>query len=144
MCRSKHVEQLRNIGIINSTTLSHLVGYFCKIYIMMHGSMNIKLCLCSRQPPGSPCQKPGSDSGVQEHATSTGRWLPTFRRIVLLSSPGSSSPRRLSKRPKTLIFFALISVRPTTHSFACLLLYSHVPCVYFILFLYLYFFPTVH
>jgi len=32
VCRSKHVEQLRNTGIINSTTRSHLVGYFCKIY----------------------------------------------------------------------------------------------------------------
>ena len=42
MCRSKHVEQLRNIEITNSTTRSHLVGYFYKIYIMMHGSMNIK------------------------------------------------------------------------------------------------------
>ena len=31
MCRSKHVEQLRNIGIINSTTRSHLVGYLYKI-----------------------------------------------------------------------------------------------------------------
>jgi len=48
MCRSKHVEQLRNIGIINSTTRSHLVGYFYKIYIMMHGSMNIKYCKCWR------------------------------------------------------------------------------------------------
>ena len=28
MCRPKHVEQLRNIGIINSTTRSHLVGSF--------------------------------------------------------------------------------------------------------------------
>ena len=36
VCRSKHVGLLRNIGIINSTTRSHLVGYFCKIYIMMH------------------------------------------------------------------------------------------------------------
>ena len=43
MCLSKHVEQLRNIGIINFTTRSHFVGYFYKIYIMMHGSMNIKL-----------------------------------------------------------------------------------------------------
>ena len=42
MCPSKHVEQLRNIGIINSTTRSHLVGYFYKIYIMMHGSINVK------------------------------------------------------------------------------------------------------
>jgi len=42
VCRSKHVEQLRNIGIINATTRSHLVGYFYTIYIMMHGSMNIK------------------------------------------------------------------------------------------------------
>jgi len=41
MCRSKRVEQLRNIGIINSTTRSHLVGYFYTIYIMMQGSMNI-------------------------------------------------------------------------------------------------------
>ena len=46
MCRSKHVQQLRNIGIINYTTRSHLVGYFYKIYIMMYGSMNIKF-LCS-------------------------------------------------------------------------------------------------
>jgi len=30
------------IGIINSTTWSLLVGYFCKIYIVMHRSMNIK------------------------------------------------------------------------------------------------------
>ena len=41
MCRSKHVEQLRDTRIINSTTRSHLVVYFYKIYIMMHGSMNI-------------------------------------------------------------------------------------------------------
>jgi len=50
VCRSKHVEQLRNIGIINSTTRSHLVGYFYTICIMMHGSMNIKfkisVCKC--------------------------------------------------------------------------------------------------
>ena len=38
MCRSKHVEQLRNIGIINSTTLSHLVAYFYKIH-------NVEVCL---------------------------------------------------------------------------------------------------
>jgi hypothetical protein len=28
----KHVEQLKNIGIINSTTRSHLVGSFYEIY----------------------------------------------------------------------------------------------------------------
>jgi len=39
----KHVEQLRNIGIIHSTTRSHLVGSFYEIYVTMHGSMNIKL-----------------------------------------------------------------------------------------------------
>jgi len=33
VCRSKHVEQLRNIGIINSTTRSHLVGYFYTIWL---------------------------------------------------------------------------------------------------------------
>ena len=37
----KHVERL-NIGIINSTTWSHLVGYFYMICVMMHGSMKIK------------------------------------------------------------------------------------------------------
>ena len=44
MCRPKHVEQLRNTGIINSTTRLHLVGSFYEIYITMHGSMNIKGC----------------------------------------------------------------------------------------------------
>jgi len=43
VCRPKHVEQLRNTGIINSTTQSHLVDSFYEIYITMHGSMNIKL-----------------------------------------------------------------------------------------------------
>jgi len=42
VCRSKHVEQLRNIGIMNSNTRSHLVGYFYTICNTMHGSMNIK------------------------------------------------------------------------------------------------------
>jgi hypothetical protein len=32
MCSPKHVEQLRNIGIINSTTRLHLVGSFYEIY----------------------------------------------------------------------------------------------------------------
>ena len=41
MCRPKRVKQLRNIGIINSTTWLHLVGSFYEIYITMHGSMNI-------------------------------------------------------------------------------------------------------
>ena len=40
--RPKHVEQLRNTGIINSTTRLHLVGSFYEIYITMHGSTNIK------------------------------------------------------------------------------------------------------
>jgi hypothetical protein len=31
VCRPKNVEQLRNIGIINSTTQLHLVGSFCEI-----------------------------------------------------------------------------------------------------------------
>jgi hypothetical protein len=41
VCRPKHVEQLRNIGIINSTTRLHLVGSFYEFYITMHGSMNV-------------------------------------------------------------------------------------------------------
>jgi len=47
VCRSKHVEQLINTGIINSSTRLHLVGYFCKIYTMMHGSTNIKTDRCT-------------------------------------------------------------------------------------------------
>jgi hypothetical protein len=43
VCRPKHVEQLRNSGIINSTTQSHIVDSFYEIYFTMHGSMNIKL-----------------------------------------------------------------------------------------------------
>jgi len=39
----KHVEQLRNTGIINSATRLHLIGSFCEIYITMHKPMNIKL-----------------------------------------------------------------------------------------------------
>jgi hypothetical protein len=42
VCRLKHVEQLRNIGIINSTTRLRLVGSFYEICITMHGSMDIK------------------------------------------------------------------------------------------------------
>jgi hypothetical protein len=42
VCRLKHVERLRNIWIINSTTRSHLLGYSYIIWIMMHGSMNIE------------------------------------------------------------------------------------------------------
>jgi len=41
VCLPKHVEQLTNIGIINSTTRLHLVGSFYEFYITMHGSMNI-------------------------------------------------------------------------------------------------------
>jgi len=39
--RPKHVQQLINIGKINSTTLLHLIGFLYEIYITMHGSMNI-------------------------------------------------------------------------------------------------------
>jgi hypothetical protein len=42
VCRPNHVKQLKNIGIINSTTRLQLVGSFYEIYITMHGSMNIK------------------------------------------------------------------------------------------------------
>ena len=30
MCRPKHVEQLRNVGIIHSTTRLHLAGSLCE------------------------------------------------------------------------------------------------------------------
>jgi len=42
LCRPKHVEQLRNSGIINNTSRLHLVGSFYEFYIAMHGFMNIK------------------------------------------------------------------------------------------------------
>ena len=42
--RSKHVEQSRNNAIISCTTQLRLAGHFYKICIMMHGSMNVKLC----------------------------------------------------------------------------------------------------
>ena len=45
-CRPKHVEQLRNIGIINSTTRSRLVGYFYKMCVCVYfGKFN---CPCRR------------------------------------------------------------------------------------------------
>ena len=34
---------IRNVGIINSNTWSHLVGYFYMIYTTMNGFMNIKI-----------------------------------------------------------------------------------------------------
>jgi hypothetical protein len=46
---SKHVEQLRNIGIINSTTQAHLVGYFYKICLetlncgTLHGGSTVNI-----------------------------------------------------------------------------------------------------
>jgi hypothetical protein len=38
---SETVEQLRNIGIINSTILSNLVGSFYEIYVTMYEIMNV-------------------------------------------------------------------------------------------------------
>jgi hypothetical protein len=46
VCRPKHVEQLRNIGIINSTTCVHLVDSFYEIYIKMHGFINVRISDC--------------------------------------------------------------------------------------------------
>ena len=51
MCPPKHVDQLRNIGIINSTTRLHLVGSFYEIYITMHGSMNIRYVIRNLRSP---------------------------------------------------------------------------------------------
>jgi len=42
VCCLKHVEQLRNNGVINSTTRFHLVGSFYEIYITIYGSTNIR------------------------------------------------------------------------------------------------------
>ena len=40
VCRPKHVDQLRNIGIINSTTRLHLVISFYENYITMHARIH--------------------------------------------------------------------------------------------------------
>jgi len=44
VCRPKHVEQLRNIGIINSTTRTNLVGYFYIIYPWNSFIIKEKMC----------------------------------------------------------------------------------------------------
>ena len=50
MFRPKHVEQLRNIGKINSTTTRlHLVVSFYEIYITMRGSMNVNFMNIKRK-----------------------------------------------------------------------------------------------
>jgi len=38
---AKHVEKLRNIGIINSTTQPHLVGSFFEIYEIYNPYLNL-------------------------------------------------------------------------------------------------------
>ena len=49
MCRPKHVEKLRNIGIINYTTRLHLVGSFYEFYIRVFiTSLTIILEIFSR------------------------------------------------------------------------------------------------
>jgi hypothetical protein len=53
VCRSKHVEHLINIGIINYNAWLHLVGYFCMIYTLMHGSTNIKGTFLSSRIPST-------------------------------------------------------------------------------------------
>jgi hypothetical protein len=55
--RTKQVEQLRNIRIINSTTRSHLVGNFHTIFIMVDGSMNIKFADCRDYGHGNSGKK---------------------------------------------------------------------------------------
>jgi len=74
VCRPKHVEQLRNIGIINSTTQSHLIGFFYEIYITMHGFLNIK----SNQLLGSRLDI--SDSSKKPLLTTAGLrdWWPVY------------------------------------------------------------------
>ena len=85
-CLPKHVEQLRNIGIINSTTRSHLVGSFYVFYITMHGSMNIKCCTSSNE----------IDSPVRGQTVYTRRW-PAVRGHVHGNSPLVLFPHVSSK-----------------------------------------------
>ena len=44
MCRPKQVEQLRNTGIINSTTRLHLVGSFYENFPISIGSLSMSRC----------------------------------------------------------------------------------------------------
>jgi len=44
VCRPKHVEQLRNIGIINSTTRLHLVASFYEFFINWYLLLFLYLC----------------------------------------------------------------------------------------------------
>jgi 23S rRNA maturation mini-RNase III len=41
VCHPKHVEQLRNIGVINSITLLYLVGSFYETYVPCHEVRNV-------------------------------------------------------------------------------------------------------
>jgi hypothetical protein len=56
VCRSKHVKQLRNIGIINSTTRSHLVGYFYTIHTFT-SSQGTQVCMWGGGGRGRPLSK---------------------------------------------------------------------------------------
>jgi hypothetical protein len=86
VCLPKHVEQLRNIVIINPTTRSNLVGSFYVFYITMHGSMNIKFCSSSNE----------IDSPVRGQTVYTRRW-PAVRGHVHGNSPLVLFPHVSSK-----------------------------------------------
>jgi len=86
MCCPKHVEQLRNMGIIYSTTRSHLVRYFYTIYIMMHGSMNIKSSnsVCTSTvvvSPDSPYHTPLTSSAMNTPENTRWSWWPWTSRL---------------------------------------------------------------
>ena len=85
VCRPKHVEQLRNIGIINSTTRLHLVGSFYEIYITMHGSMNIMVVTVGH----GKRQKQVFPSAVEWP-----RCLKAWVRVRSLAGIAGSNPRR--------------------------------------------------
>ena len=68
MCRSKHVQQLRSIEIINSTTRLHLVGSFYEIYnfilivcafVCVILNIKVNVVVCSNFIP-APCMLSGT------------------------------------------------------------------------------------
>jgi hypothetical protein len=126
VCRPKHVEQLRNSGIINSTTQSHLVCSFYEIYITMDGFMNINFY--KRQCPlaysknlhslcSLLCTKQSSFVDIPNH-TSTVHTLPLFSILILICYLSLDLPS---------VFFP--SVPPPT-KIIYLFIFSHISTAY--------------
>ena len=80
MCRPKHVEQLRNIGIINSATRLHLVASFYEI-IKNHVSFYIECMKDSR------IQDAGNNTYVRIRLNLTTSYVKTFLSFLYAYQP---------------------------------------------------------